>query len=216
MTRASQGAADPLSALGYTSDVEKHPVCQEVRSFVEGMGKKGSDVRRWFSDPPYGWSRDAIDGALLALLAGGFLRATRSGQPVTAKGMTQQQVGVTEFFIEGVVVSAVHRIGVRKVASAMGLPTKSGGRIRGCSGDLGAPPARSPRLPVGRLRFPNPPDATIVSQLRELAGNRQIVGVAEQADSLIAHYMDWSAASEAARERLPEWEAATEASSPCS
>ena len=65
---------DPLSAVGYTSDVDKHSVCQEVRDFVDGAGKKGSEVRRNFLNPPYGWSRDTVDGALLALLAGGFLR----------------------------------------------------------------------------------------------------------------------------------------------
>ena len=126
VTRALQGAADALSTLGYSSDVEKHPVCQEIRNFVGGVGKKGSDVRRHFSDPPYGWSRDAVDGALLALLAGGFLRAARSGQPMNTKDLNQQQIGVTDFFSEGIVVSAAQRIEVRRVASAMGLPAKSG------------------------------------------------------------------------------------------
>ena len=126
VTRASQGAADSLSVLGYASEVEKHPVCQEVRSFVGGAGKKGSAVRRHFSDPPYGWSRDAIDGALLAMLASGCLRARRDGQTVTAKGMTQRQISVTDFFSEGIIVSARQRIAVREVASVMGLPASSG------------------------------------------------------------------------------------------
>ena len=124
VTRALQGAADALSTLGYSSDVENHPVCLEIRNFVGGAGKKGSDVRRHFSDPPYGWSRDAVDGALLALLAGGFLRAVRSGQPMTAKDLNQQQIGVTDFFSEGVVVSAPQRIEVRRVASATGPSSK--------------------------------------------------------------------------------------------
>ena len=38
-----------------------------------------------------------------------------------------------------------------------------------------------------------------------MAGNRQIVGVAEKADTLIDHHRDWSAADEATQERLPEW-----------
>ena len=138
VTRATQGSAAPLSALGYTADVEAHPVCQEVRSSVGGAGKKGSDVRRHFSDPPYGWSRDTVDGALLALLAGGLLRATRSGEMVTAKGMTQQQIGVTEFFTEGVIVSIVQRIEVRRVASAMGFSAQSGEEAEVVPGDPGA------------------------------------------------------------------------------
>ena len=205
VTRALQGAADPLSALGYTSEVDKHPVCQEIRSFVGGAGKKGSDVRRHFSDPPYGWSRDAVDGALLALLAGGFLRASRSGQPMTAKDLNQQQVGVTDFFSEGVIVSTAQRIAVRGVASAMGLPAKSGEEAE-------AIPVILERLQSvaqaasGEAPLPAQPDTAIVRQLRELAGNSQIVGVAEKGDILIGHHRDWSAAGEAARERLPEWQ----------
>ena len=203
--RAAQGAADPLSALGHVSDVDKHPVCHEVRSFVGGAGKKGSDVRRWFSNPPYGWSRDTVDGALLSLLAGGFVRATRSGQTATAKGMTQQQVAVTEFFIEGVIVSAVHRIEVRRVAARMGLPTSSGEEAEAVRLILESLQCKA-RAAGGEAPLPERPDTTIVSQLLDMAGNSQIVRVAEQADALIAHYGDWSGAGEAARERLPEWE----------
>ncbi len=204
VTRALQGAADALSTLGYSSDVENHPVCQEIRSFVGGAGKKGSDVRRHFSDPPHGWPRDAVDGALLALLAGGFLRAARSGQPMTAKDLNQQQIGVTDFFSEGVIVSAVQRIEVRKVASEMGLPAKSGEEAE-------AVPVILERLQGeaeaagGDAPLPKPPGTTIVRELRELAGNRQIVGVAEKSNTLIDIHKDWSAAAEAARERLPEW-----------
>ena len=38
-----------------------------------------------------------------------------------------------------------------------------------------------------------------------MAGNHQIVEVADQADTLIIYYQNWSVADEAARERLPEW-----------
>ena len=204
VTRALQGAADPLSALGYTSEVDKHPVCQEIRSLVGGAGKKGSDVRRHFSDPPYGWSRDAVDGALLALLAGGFLRASRSGQAVTAEELNQQQIGVTDFFSEGVVVSAAQRIEIRKVASAMGLPAKSGAEAEAVVLVLERLQSEA-QAAGGEAPLPAQPDTAIVRELRELAGNRQIVGVAEKSHTLNDHHRDWSAAGEAAQERLPEW-----------
>ena len=204
VTRALQGAADALSTLGYSSDVENHPVCQEIRSFVGGAGKKGSDVRRHFSDPPCGWSRDAVDGALLALLAGGVLRATRSGQAITAKDLNQQQIGVTDFFSEGVIVSAAQRIEVRKVASAMGIPAKSGEEAEAVSVILERLQSEA-QATGGEAPLPAQPDTAIVRELRELAGNRQIVRAAEKADTLIDHHRDWSAAGEVAQERLPEW-----------
>ena len=204
VTRALQGAPDALSALGYSSDIEKHPVCQEIRSFVGGAGKKGSDVRRRYLEPPYGWSRDAVDGALLALLAGGFLRAIRNGQAVMAKDLNQQQMGVTEFFSEGVIVSVAQRIRVRTVAAEMGLPARSGEEAE-------AVPLILERLQSEALAaggdspLPEQPDNSTVGELRELAGNRQIVGVAEEADTLIDRHRNWLAAGAAARERLPEW-----------
>ena len=204
VTRALQGAADALSALGYHSDVEKHPVCQEIRSFAGGAGKKGSEVRRHFSAPPYGWSRDAVDGALLALFAGGGVRAARSGQPMTAKDLNQQQIGVTDFFSEGVVVSAAQRIEVRKVSSAMGLPVKSGEEAKAVVAILEC--LQSEALAAGgEAPLPAQPDTAIVSELRQLGGNRQIVGVADKSDTLIDQHRVWSAAGEATQERLPEW-----------
>lgn len=204
VTRALQGAADALSTLGYSSDVEKHPVCQEIRSFVGGGGRKGSDVRRHFSGPPYGWSRDAVDGALLALLAGGFLRAARSGQPMAAKDLNQQQIGVADFVSEGVVVSAAQRIEVRKVASAMGLPAKSGEEAEAVVAILERLQSEA-QAAGGETPLPAQPDTAIVRELRELAGNRQLVEVAERSDILIKSHRDWLAAGEATQERLPEW-----------
>ncbi|MDE0429555.1 MAG: BREX system P-loop protein BrxC [Caldilineaceae bacterium] len=202
--RAVQGNADPLSALGYASDVEKHPVCQEVRSYIGGAGKKGSNVRSHFSDPPYGWSRDAVDGALLALLAGGLLKATHSSETVTVKGMTQRQVESTTFFVEGVIVSATLRIEVRKLASEMGLSMTSGEEAEAVLEILECLQDEA-QAAGGEAPLPEPPDTTPISQLREIAGNRQIVEVAKQAKTLIAYHKDWTAAGEAARERLPEW-----------
>ena len=204
VTRALQGAADALSTLGYSADVEHHPVCQEIRNFVGGAGKRGSDVRRHFSDPPFGWSRDAVDGALLALLSGGFLRAARNGQPITTKDLNQQQIGVADFFREGIVVSAAQRIEVRKVASAMGLPARSGEEAEAVVVILER--LQSKALSAGgEAPLPTQPDTAIVREIRELTGNRQIVGVAQKSDTLIDHYRNWSAAGKAIQERLPEW-----------
>ena len=204
VTRALQGAADPLSAIGYTSDADQHSVCQEVRSFVGGAGQRGSEVRRHFSNPPYGWSRDTVDGALLALLAGGFLRATRNGQAVAAKGMTQQQVAGAEFFIEGVIISASHRIAVRRIGLELGLTVKNGEEPEVVPLILERMQSQA-ECAGGSAPLPAPPETTIVSQLRELVGNHQIVEAAKQADTLIARYKEWAATGETAQARLAEW-----------
>ena len=57
----------------------------------------------------------------------------------------------------------------------------------------------------GSAPLPAPPETTIVSQLRELVGNHQIVEAAKQADTLIARYKEWAATGETAQARLAEW-----------
>ena len=202
--RASEGGGDPLSALGYMSDVEKHPVCQEIRTFVGGAGKKGSDVRRHFAAPPYGWPRDTVDGALLALLAGGFLRGSRNGQTIAATGMSHQQVGVTDYFSEGVTVSAVQKIEVRKLASGIGLSVKSGEEPEAVTRIL-TQLLEEAETSGGEAPLPESLDDTLVRHLRDLAGNQQVVEVAENADALLAYHKVCSEAAEAVRERLPAW-----------
>ena len=85
---------DALTAVGYQGDVEKYPPAIRVRDFVGGGGKRGLEVRKQFTGAPFGWPQDAVDGLLLALLAGGFVRASRNGQPVPVKGLAQGQIGV--------------------------------------------------------------------------------------------------------------------------
>ena len=79
--RARRGSDHPLEVLDYSGKTEDHPVCSAVLSFV-GSSKKGRDVRAHFSDPPYGWSRDAVDAALISLFGTGHLRATINGIPL--------------------------------------------------------------------------------------------------------------------------------------
>jgi hypothetical protein len=205
MTRANQGAADALTALGYGADVEKHPACQEVRNFVGGAGKKGSEVRKQFMGAPYGWPQDAVDGALLTLLAAGFLRASRNGQPVLARGMTQTQIGVTDFFSEGVTISALHRIGIKNLAAGMGLPVKNGEENEAI-GRILERLVEQAQAAGGDPPLPERPNITKVKELEGLAGNQQFVAVHDAKDQLLASYKDWSKAADATQKRLPEWQ----------
>lgn len=207
VTRANQGAADALTALGYGAEVDKHPACQEVRTYVGGAGKKGSDVRRHFLAAQYGWPQDAVDGALLSLLAAGFLRANQNGQAVLATAMTQRQIGVTDFFSEGVTISALQRLGVRNLAAGVGLEpeVKSGEEPEAITRILGRLEELSQEA-GGEPPLPERPDLATIRQLRQLAGNQQFVAVHDQKDDLLKLHTEWSGAVKAVQQRLPEWQ----------
>lgn len=203
--RASDGASDPLSAIDFSSDINEHPVCQEVRKFVGGGGKRGLEVQKHFMGPPYGWPKDTVDGSLLALLAGGFLRASRSGQQVQARGMIQSQIGPTEFFSEGITISALQRVDIRSLSAGMGLPVQEGeesvaiARILERMADLAESVGGEPPLP----RRPN---SEIVTALLDLTGNQQFVAVHQQKDQLLELHSSWSEASDTILQRLPAWQ----------
>ncbi len=51
------------------------PSARKCSPRITGGGTKGSDLQRDLGEPPFGWPKDAVDGALLALLASGNIRA---------------------------------------------------------------------------------------------------------------------------------------------
>ena len=202
--RASEGGTDPLSILGYTGEVDKHRVCQEILKFVGNNASKGSEVRRHFSGSPYGWPQDTVDGALVALLGGGFLKAAHNGQNATANGMTRQQIGVTDFAREGVTVSVTHRVAVRKLGEVLKLTVEIGQEAKAVPDILKHILERANEA-GGEPPLPQPPDQTLVTDLQGIPGNQQVVEVASRVEELIKYYQDCSQATEVIRERMPAW-----------
>ena len=114
--KAREGAPDALTQVGWTSEVSANPVCKEVLARTSGAGTKGSEIQRQLSDPPYGWPKDSIDGALLALLVNGNIRAERDGQVVQgAKELPATQIGKATFYKEDEPPTTTERIAVRGV-----------------------------------------------------------------------------------------------------
>lgn len=203
--RAQEGNADALNALGYTGDVDKHPVCQEVRAYLGSAGKKGSEARKQFTGVVFGWPQDAVDGALLALVAGGFVRAVENGQPRAVKELIQSQIGKTTFHREGVTVSVVQRIGVRKLITDLGVPA-------GPNEEAEAMPKMLQRLADlahaagGPPPLPERPSVLKIEELRSLAGNEQLVAVHEAREELRSAFKTWTQAGEKVQERQPRWQ----------
>ena len=202
--RAAEGAGDSMTAVGYTGDVDQHPVSQEVRTFVGGAGKKGLEIRRHFMAPPYGWPQDAVDAALVALLGAGFIRGSRNGQRIDAQGITRPQISASDYFSEGVTVGTQHRIGVRSLASQLGLSVTTGAEAE-------AVPQVLDRLTEvaqaagGEPPLPDPPEQDSVEQIRALAGNAQLVRLYEEREELAKQYAEWSSLGQKVEQRKGEW-----------
>ena len=202
--RASQGAPDALSALGYDGEVGQHPVCREVRAFI-GAHRRGSEIQAHFRGPGYGWQDDAINGAIFVLMAADMVKARRNHQPVPVKELVPTQVGITDFYGEEILITALQRIRVRSLLADLGFPAKPNEEAAALpkvlqhlidlAADAGGPPP-----------LPPPPDTTPLTAVRDQVGNAQFVAVFEARDQLLACDKAWRQAKALKAERLPRWQ----------
>lgn len=205
ITKARDGAPDALSVVGWQGEVPANPVCKEVLARTSGSGTKGSDLQRDLGDSPFGWPKDAIDGAILALLSSGNTRAERDNHPVDGpKELPATQIGKSVFFKEDEPPTKQEQLAVRGVLTEAKVPYTSGKEGAAISGlvqhllDLAARAGGPPPLP-------DAPDTTHLDGIAALAGNQQVRAVAEHAEQLRQDIKAWSAAGEQRSEREAAW-----------
>ena len=202
--RARKGAEHPLEALEHSGRTEDHPVCSAVLSFV-GSGKKGKEVRSQFSAPPYGWSRDAVDAALISLFGTGHLRAIVNGSPLKPGQLDQARISGTDFRVESATVDTRQRLKVRKLFTTAGVACKpneeaaAAGEFLGRLSDLA-------RRAGGETPLPERPDTSHLLDLQSLAGNEQLVGILNRHDELLRNIEDWTKARDLAEKRQPAYQ----------
>ena len=201
--RARRGSDHPLEVLDYSGKTEDHPVCSAVLSFV-GSGKKGRDVRAHFSDPPYGWSRDAVDAALISLFGTGHLRATINGIPLKTRQLSQANVSATDFRIESATIDTRQRLRVRKLFTSADVNYKPNEEAAAASEFL-IKLSDLARGAGGDAPLPNRPDTRHLLDLQSLAGNEQLVGILNRHDELLKNIEDWTKARDLAKKRLPDY-----------
>lgn len=201
--RARKGAEHPLEALDYSGKTEDHPVCSAVLSFV-GSGKKGKDVRAHFSDPPYGWSRDAVDAALISLFGTGHLQATSNGSPLKPGQLDQAKIPSADFRVESATIDTRQRLKARKLFQAAGVACKPNEEAV-TAGDFLGKLSELARGAGGEAPLPERPDTRHLLDLQSLAGNEQLVGILNRHDELLQDINGWTKARDLAEKRLPAY-----------
>ncbi|MCK7579547.1 MAG: hypothetical protein MZV65_30115 [Chromatiales bacterium] len=122
LDEARKGSLEALKAVDHTQPADQHPVCRKLLAFI-GPGKKGSEIRQQFEAPPFGWPRDAIDGALYALLAAGHLKARDAGaKPVDAKNLDRNKLTQASFQPESITLIPPQLIKIRQLFNTLGVP----------------------------------------------------------------------------------------------
>lgn len=205
ITKARDGAPDALSIVGWQGEVSANPVCKEVLARTSGSGTKGGELQHDLGDAPFGWPKDAVDGALLALLASGNIRAERDAHPVDGpKELPATQIGKATFFKEDEPPTTLEQLAVRGLLTEAKVPFTSGKEGAAISGlvqhllELAMRAGGSPPLP-------EPPDTSHLDGIAALAGNQQVRSVAQQAEQLRQNIQAWSEAGAKRADREKEW-----------
>jgi len=205
VNRAGKGDPNALEAVQHNGDANQHPAARAVLDFIGGGGKPGSDVRKHFMGVGYGWPQDAVDGLLLTLLNGNYLSATaKNGQAISARQLSQSQIGVTAFRREGHVLKTIQKIQLRKLASDMDIPAQEGEEAAAVQRALERLRALAAEV-TGDPPLPGPPDTGYIQQLQGYTGNEQLLQVHEQRNRLLDDYAAWQHLRERKGERLERW-----------
>lgn len=201
--RAREGADHPFQPTGHTDATEKHLVCQQVIATI-GAGKSGSDVRKALSGTPFGWPRDAVDAALIALHRLQHITATLNGQAIPLGQLDQNKIAKAEFRVEHATLSVGDRLVLRKLFQALGMSCKSGEEaVRAAeflSGLISLAGAAGGDAPA-----PVAPTTVDIEDIQRLVGNEQLVAIKAKATDWEQCIKDWTATRDLIAARLPPW-----------
>ena len=209
LDEARKGNLEALKQVGHVQEADKHPVCQKLLAYI-GPGKRGAEIRDNFEAPPYGWSRDAIDGALYALLASGHIKASdASHKAVDAKSLDRAKVTQANFQRESVNITPMQLIKIRTLFGTVGVhcPPKE---------ELAKLPAVLARLREqaakagGAAPLPEAPKPTVLDAIEAQTGNAQLLEVFNANDELIALSKAWAATAAEVTKRMPAWHTLTD------
>jgi hypothetical protein len=203
-SRAKQGSPDALKAVADDGKPENNPVCKSIRGFVAG-GKKGSEIRDHFEDAPNGWSRDAIDGGLMALLVGGILRAhDEKGKLIDFKELERKAIGNATFKVESDTVAIDQRMGIRKLLQKGGIAAKPGEELSAASQFLQKMLELANRA-GGEAPKPILPDKSLLDEIGLTSGNSRLLAIYNYRERLGREIDEWNKLACEIDELWPSW-----------
>ena len=201
---ARKGNPDALKAVGHNQEADKHPVCQKLLTYI-GPGKKGAEIREQFESPPFGWPRDAIQGAVCALWASGHIKAQdASGKAIEVKAFDGNKFTQWGFQRESINITPPQLIKIRSLFSAVGVPCQ--------------PKEELTKLPLllaklrdqatkagGQAPAPEAPKLSAIESIEAQTGNAQLLELFTRYDEIVGLSKAWTKTAEDIAKRLPVW-----------
>ena len=202
--RAMRKDPDAMKAVDHAGAPESHPVCKAVLAEL-GPGRKGSDLRSKFTGPPYGWSQDAVDGALIVLANAGLVRVTGDdGKPASLPDLPRQKLGTCTFRGETTIITIAQRMPVRRLLTDAGIAFENNQEHLVLTALLERLEAVT-RQSGGEPPAPEPEKVPNIASYKSLSGNDLLAALAADATTLRDKLKVWKAAARKIGDRLPNW-----------
>jgi hypothetical protein len=207
--KARVGDPTALSVVGHP-DAGTHPVSKELLSFYGTAGKKGAEALEQYEAAPWGWPREAIKAATLALLTNGFLKAKdASNASLTTKQIEASQFTKTLFQAETTQVPLKDKLAVVGVLKKVGIT---------CTADETANKSALLALKLNDLRvkaggeapLPLPPATALLQEIEKVSGNDQVAVIAAKRTEIIAAIDAWTATAAKIESKTAGWGLALE------
>ena len=195
---------DAMKAVDHSGAPENHLVCKTIIAAL-GPGRKGSDLRAKFTGAPFGWSQDAVDGALIVLANAGLLRVTGDdGKPASLPDIPRQKIGTCTFRSETTVITVHQRMAVRGLLNDTQINYENNQEQLALSALLDRLQAAASESGSDAPA----PDADVVPNLSSyysLSGNDLLAALATDSADLRNKLKDWKKAKQTISERMPSW-----------
>src|SRR5262249_38678873 len=149
------------------------------------------EIRKTLGSTPYGWPRDAVDAALIALHRSQHITATLNRAAVPLGQLDQNKIAKAEFRVEQATLSVSDRLTLRKLFQSAGISCKSGeegiraGEFLPLLIALAKSAGGDPPMPIA-------PSVTEIEDIQRLAGNEQLVAIKNKATDWEAKIKFWT------------------------
>lgn len=198
LTKALAGNPDALAAVGYSGDVDKHPIAAEILRFMGNSTKTGKDMRNQFMKAPYGWSQDAIDAVVVMLKNTAWISTSET----TLNGAKMNQA---TFKKEVHILSARDKMMIRQLLQSGGVVCSPSDEIFPFSNAYLDKLKALAHQVSGDSPRPEPINLAFIRDIENKEGNERLLDIIQQKDVLNAKFTEWSAKAKLVNAREPVW-----------
>jgi len=204
LKRARDGADQPFAPLFYQGPIEQHPVSKEILAAI-GAGKTGAEIRKEFARSPYGWPRDAVDAALIALHRSQHITATLNGVPVAPGQLDQNKISKSEFRVETITLTLQDRLALAGLYRELGISAKPA-EVEAKAPEFFAALRKLAEQAGGDPPAPARPSLADIEDLEARIGNDRLAALRAKAEDLKARIAAWQTTRALLAKRLPAWQ----------